>query len=159
MVVLGELGGRDEYSLVDALKEGKVQKPVIAWVSGTCARLFKSEVQFGHAVSWSLYILFLLISAIICNWCYYHDHEKEHNSVVLFFLTYAVWSHQGAKSGGELESAQAKNQALREAGAVVPSSYEAFENAIKETFEKLVCCSYGLIHFLLMDVVNFLFFL
>ncbi|URD83821.1 nodal modulator [Musa troglodytarum] len=93
MVVLGELGGRDEYSLVEALKDGKVHKPVVAWVSGTCARLFKSEVQFGHA---------------------------------------------GAKSGGELESAQAKNQALREAGAVVPTSYEAFETAIKETFEKLV---------------------
>ncbi|XVE65509.1 hypothetical protein DITRI_Ditri08aG0005500 [Diplodiscus trichospermus] len=93
MVVLGELGGRDEYSLVEALKQGKVNKPVVAWVSGTCARLFKSEVQFGHA---------------------------------------------GAKSGGEMESAQAKNQALREAGAVVPTSYEAFEAAIKETFEKLV---------------------
>lgn len=51
IVVLGELGGRDEYSLVEALKEGKVNKPVVAWVSGTCARLFKSEVQFGHAVS------------------------------------------------------------------------------------------------------------
>lgn len=51
MVVLGELGGKDEYSLVEALKQGKVQKPVVAWVSGTCARLFKSEVQFGHAVS------------------------------------------------------------------------------------------------------------
>ena len=51
MVVLGELGGSDEYSLVEALKQGKVQKPVVAWVSGTCARLFKSEVQFGHAVS------------------------------------------------------------------------------------------------------------
>ena len=51
IVVLGELGGRDEYSLVDALKEKKVSKPVVAWVSGTCARLFKSEVQFGHAVS------------------------------------------------------------------------------------------------------------
>lgn len=51
MVVLGELGGRDEYSLVEALKQGKVTKPVVAWVSGTCARLFKSEVQFGHAVS------------------------------------------------------------------------------------------------------------
>lgn len=51
MVVLGELGGRDEYSLVEALKQGKVNKPVVAWVSGTCARLFKSEVQFGHAVS------------------------------------------------------------------------------------------------------------
>jgi len=49
IVVLGELGGKDEYSLVDALKQGKVGKPVVAWVSGTCARLFKSEVQFGHA--------------------------------------------------------------------------------------------------------------
>ncbi|ONM31626.1 ATP-citrate synthase beta chain protein 2 [Zea mays] len=93
MVVLGELGGKDEYSLVEALKQGKVEKPVVAWVSGTCARLFKSEVQFGHA---------------------------------------------GAKSGGELESAQAKNQALREAGAVVPTSYEALESAIKEVFDKLV---------------------
>ncbi|VAI90857.1 unnamed protein product [Triticum turgidum subsp. durum] len=93
MVVLGELGGSDEYSLVEALKQGKVQKPVVAWVSGTCARLFKSEVQFGHA---------------------------------------------GAKSGGELESAQAKNQALRDAGAVVPTSFEALESVIKETFEKLV---------------------
>lgn len=52
IVVLGELGGRDEYSLVEALKEGKINKPVVAWVSGTCARLFKSEVQFGHAVSY-----------------------------------------------------------------------------------------------------------
>jgi len=51
----------------------------------------------------------------------------------LFYL------NQGAKSGGELESAQAKNQALREAGAVVPTSYEALESAIKETFDKLVC--------------------
>ena len=46
--------------------------------------------------------------------------------------------NQGAKSGGELESAQAKNQALRDAGAVVPTSYEAFEAAIRETFDKLV---------------------
>jgi len=48
-VVLGELGGHDEYSLVDALKSGQINKPVVAWVSGTCAKLFKSEVQFGHA--------------------------------------------------------------------------------------------------------------
>lgn len=40
----------------------QVTKPVVAWVSGTCAKLFRSEVQFGHA---------------------------------------------GAKSGGEMESAQA----------------------------------------------------
>ena len=57
VVVLGELGGQDEYSLVEALKQGKVTKPVVAWVSGTCARLFKSEVQFGHAVSSPLHDL------------------------------------------------------------------------------------------------------
>lgn len=49
IVVLGELGGRDEYGLVEAMKAGAVTKPVVAWVSGTCAKLFKSEVQFGHA--------------------------------------------------------------------------------------------------------------
>ena len=38
-----------EYSLVEALKARRVTKPVVAWVSGTCARLFTSEVQFGHA--------------------------------------------------------------------------------------------------------------
>lgn len=64
IVVLGELGGRDEYSLVDALKQGLVHKPVVAWVSGTCARLFKSEVQFGHAVSsLPIHLVMSLISA------------------------------------------------------------------------------------------------
>lgn len=41
-----------------------------------------------------------------------------------------------------MESAQAKNQALKEAGAIVPTSYEALEAAIKETFEKLVKLHY-----------------
>ncbi|CAL5328010.1 unnamed protein product [Camellia sinensis] len=85
--------GRIEIASREVLKQGKISKPVVAWVSGTCARLFKSEVQFGHA---------------------------------------------GAKSGGEMESAQAKNQALHDAGAVVPTSFEAFETMIKETFEKLL---------------------
>ena len=66
--MLGELGGRDEYSLVDALNQGKVNKPVVAWVSGTCARLFKSEVQFGHAVS----ITEIQLS-YCCIVCYYFN--------------------------------------------------------------------------------------
>jgi len=37
-----------------------------------------------------------------------------------------------------MESAQAKNQALQDAGATVPTSFEALEVAIKETFDKLV---------------------
>ena len=38
---------------------------------------------------------------------------------------------QGDKSGGELESTQGKNQALREASVVVPTSYEEFETPIQ----------------------------
>lgn len=93
IVILGELGGNDEYGVVEAIKAGSITKPVVAWVSGTCATLFKSEVQFGHA---------------------------------------------GARSGGNTESAQAKNAALREAGAVVPDSFEGFEASIKKVYDQLV---------------------
>lgn len=95
IVVLGELGGTDEYGVVAALRSGEVTKPVVAWVTGTCAKWFKaSEVQFGHA---------------------------------------------GAKSGGGAdESAEAKNKALREAGAVVPESYEGMAGEIQNVYERLV---------------------
>ncbi|KNC50333.1 ATP citrate lyase [Thecamonas trahens ATCC 50062] len=92
IVMLGELGGDAEYDVVKLLKDGTITKPVVAWVSGTCATMFKTEVQFGHA---------------------------------------------GAKSGSEAESAQAKNAALAEAGAVVPTSFEGFEQAIADTYAKL----------------------
>jgi len=49
IVVLGELGGLDEYTLVEALEKKQITKPVVAWASGTCAKMFKTEVQFGHA--------------------------------------------------------------------------------------------------------------
>ena len=49
IVMLGELGGVNEYAVVDALKDGRITKPVVAWVSGTCAAIFPTEVQFGHA--------------------------------------------------------------------------------------------------------------
>lgn len=49
LVVLGEIGGTDEYEIADGIKSGKINKPVVAWVSGTVAELFPTEVQFGHA--------------------------------------------------------------------------------------------------------------
>jgi ATP-citrate lyase alpha-subunit len=49
MVVLGEVGGKEEYNIADAIKEGKLKKPVVIWVIGTCAKVFPTEVQFGHA--------------------------------------------------------------------------------------------------------------
>ncbi len=92
MVALGELGGRQEYDIIKAKREGKITKPLIMWVSGTCASLFPWEVQFGHA---------------------------------------------GAKAGKEEESAVAKNNALRDAGIIVPDTFEQMENCIAEEFKRL----------------------
>lgn len=49
MVLLGEVGGIDEYALCEAIKSGRITKPLVAWVMGTCASIFPYEVQFGHA--------------------------------------------------------------------------------------------------------------
>jgi succinyl-CoA synthetase alpha subunit len=92
IVALGEIGGKDEYAIVDALKEKKITKPIVIWVAGTAAKILPSGLQFGHA---------------------------------------------GAMAGSDMETAEAKNHALRKAGAIVPSSYENLDKAIKDTFEKL----------------------
>lgn len=49
MVLLGEVGGREEYKVIEAVKSGKIKKPIIAWCIGTIAQYFSSGVQFGHA--------------------------------------------------------------------------------------------------------------
>lgn len=49
IVLLGELGGTAEHDVAELLRTGRVTKPVVAWVSGTIAKAFKTEVQFGHA--------------------------------------------------------------------------------------------------------------
>lgn len=49
LVLLGELGGIDEYQVAQALQSKKITKPMVAWVSGTVADLFATEIQFGHA--------------------------------------------------------------------------------------------------------------
>lgn len=51
IVLLGEVGGIEEYEVCAALKDGRITKPMIAWCIGTCAGMFTSEVQFGHAGS------------------------------------------------------------------------------------------------------------
>lgn len=91
IVVLGELGGTDEYDVCKLMESGEVTKPVCAWVSGTCATMFQTEVQFGHA---------------------------------------------GARSGEASSSAQAKNDALRKAGAHVPASFDTFGELIGDVFVK-----------------------
>jgi ATP-citrate lyase alpha-subunit len=49
MVLLGEVGGTEEYKVIEAIKDGRITKPVIAWCIGTIAKHFSTGVQFGHA--------------------------------------------------------------------------------------------------------------
>lgn len=49
LVLLGEVGGLEEYKVIEAVKSGRIKKPVIAWCIGTIAKYFSSGVQFGHA--------------------------------------------------------------------------------------------------------------
>ncbi len=92
LVALGEIGGTDEYAVVDALKSGKITKPIVVWVTGTAAKILPKGLQFGHA---------------------------------------------GAMADSSKETADSKNNALREAGAIVPESYEDFDKEIRKTFDKL----------------------
>ena len=94
LVCLGEVGGTGEYEIAEALRNKKITKPLVIWVTGTCSKAFKTEVQFGHA---------------------------------------------GAKAGCDVETADAKNAALKKAGAIVPNSYDDYDQKIRETYESLVC--------------------
>jgi len=49
MVLLGEVGGIDEYTVCELMRSGRLNKPIVAWCIGTCATLFAFELQFGHA--------------------------------------------------------------------------------------------------------------
>lgn len=93
LVLLGEVGGVEEYRVVEAVRTGKITKPVVAWCIGTCAKMFTTEVQFGHA---------------------------------------------GSMAQSDLETADAKNTAMRSAGIVVPENFEQLHNSLRVTYDKLV---------------------
>ncbi|XP_061911585.1 ATP-citrate synthase isoform X1 [Entelurus aequoreus] len=93
IVVLGEIGGTEEYKICQGIKEGRITKPVVCWCIGTCATMFASEVQFGHA---------------------------------------------GACANQASETAVAKNQALSDAGAYVPRSFDELGNVIRTVYDELV---------------------
>ncbi len=46
IVMLGEVGSRDELEIVELLQNKKITKPVIAYVSGSFAEKLSTEVQF-----------------------------------------------------------------------------------------------------------------
>jgi ATP citrate (pro-S)-lyase len=93
IVMLGEVGGVDEYDVMEAIKKKEITKPVVAWCVGTCASAFSFDVQFGHA---------------------------------------------GAQARGDMEKARAKNAAMKEAGIIVPQSFNQLGEEVQKVFEKLV---------------------
>eukprot|EP00092_Neocalanus_flemingeri_P041308 GFUD01044980.1.p1 GENE.GFUD01044980.1~~GFUD01044980.1.p1 ORF type:complete len:825 (-),score=220.37 GFUD01044980.1:214-2688(-) len=93
LVLLGEVGGTEEYQVCEAIKSGVLTKPIVAWCIGACADMFPTDVQFGHA---------------------------------------------GASAGASEETASAKNKALAEAGAEVPTSFDELGEKIGEVYRKLV---------------------
>lgn len=48
------------------------------------------------------------------------------------------FGHAGAKAGSDLETADAKNAALKAAGAIVPDSFDDYGVKVNETYRKLV---------------------
>lgn len=45
----GELGGYDEYEMIELIKAGKIKNPIIAYIAGNVGEAFERPVQFGHA--------------------------------------------------------------------------------------------------------------
>ncbi|KAJ3049800.1 citrate synthase [Rhizophlyctis rosea] len=93
LVLLGEVGGVEEYHIAKAVKEGVITKPVVAWCIGTCSTMFTTDVQFGHA---------------------------------------------GSFANSDLETAAAKNNALREAGVIVPETFEDMPEVLHQVYTELV---------------------
>ncbi|MCH9741469.1 MAG: ATP citrate synthase [Epsilonproteobacteria bacterium] len=92
MILLGEVGGTEEYKVIEAIKNGQITKPVIAWCIGTIAKHYDSGVQFGHA---------------------------------------------GASANAETETAEYKNNAMKEAGIHVPDSFNDLPAMINKVFTEM----------------------
>ena len=49
IVYYGELGGIDEYEIVQLINKGELTKPITAYIAGVIGESFDTPVQFGHA--------------------------------------------------------------------------------------------------------------
>jgi ATP citrate (pro-S)-lyase len=49
IIFFGELGGTDEYRIVELIQSRKITKRVIVYIAGVVAELFDTPPQFGHA--------------------------------------------------------------------------------------------------------------
>eukprot|EP00834_Sanchytrium_tribonematis_P000771 NODE_15_length_50561_cov_0.608081.p2 type:complete len:1139 gc:universal NODE_15_length_50561_cov_0.608081:12744-9328(-) len=93
IVLLGEVGGKEEYRVMEAVKSKTITKPIVGWCIGTVADLLTTDVQFGHA---------------------------------------------GAHANNKEETANYKNQKMKESGISVPNTFEELPDLLSEVYNKLV---------------------
>lgn len=48
-IMIGEVGGKSEYKVIEAIKDKLITKPIIGWCIGTVSDYFGGSIQFGHA--------------------------------------------------------------------------------------------------------------
>ncbi|KRY21399.1 ATP-citrate synthase [Trichinella patagoniensis] len=124
MVMLGEIGGVEEYKVCELLKNGKIKKPLVAWCIGTCASFLPSEV-YGYMNCLNK-----------CRQCKNRD-VKVGVGLSLDVLS-VQFGHSGASAAAEKETACSKNRALKDAGAHVPNTFDDLATCIKKIYEELV---------------------
>jgi len=49
VVYFGELGGSDEYEIVEMLEKKELTKPIVCYIAGVIDEAFDEHMQFGHA--------------------------------------------------------------------------------------------------------------
>lgn len=49
IVYFGELGGDDEYKIIDLINKKKITKKMICFIAGNISEIFETPPQFGHA--------------------------------------------------------------------------------------------------------------
>ena len=121
LVLLGEVGGIEEYTVCDLLKDKRITKPIVAWCIGTCSDVFSTDVQVRSYVQ--------TINIIIDKnnyWCY----TKWRSCNYQF-----QFGHAGASASGVRETARAKNAALKDAGAVVPENFDELGDSIEGVYK------------------------
>lgn len=49
IVYFGELGGADEYEIVEMIRQKRLTKPIVCYIAGIIDEAFDEHMQFGHA--------------------------------------------------------------------------------------------------------------
>ena len=120
LVLLGEVGGIEEYTVCDLLKDKRITKPIVAWCIGTCSDVFSTDVQVRSCVQTiHLIIENIWTAETKCFSCKYQFQ----------------FGHAGASASGVRETARAKNAALKDAGAVVPENFDELGDSIEGVYK------------------------